>query len=232
LARKKAPITDEVKKRLDEIFLEEDEAPETKGNQSEAQASPLRELKSVILSIDWEISDEVMSRLLEEVTRLKNSYNNDRIISPFFKMLDSLGRYIKKYKAKANPEAVKVLNSVYDALERILLSDDDLKAKEKEAILLEEVQRFKGLKREIQEARESGEERGRAGKTPPGLVEGKDVSIDWDEGQGTRESLLAALNEVKALIRSEFKTLREEMLAWLDEKSEQGSKAGRKGKKK
>jgi hypothetical protein len=232
LARKKAPITDEVKKRLDEIFLEEDDAPETEGNQLEAQTSPLRELKSVILSIDWEISDEVMHRLLEEVTRLKSSYSNDRIISPFFKMLDSLGRYIKKYKVKANPEAIKVLNSVYDALERILLSDGDLKAKEKEAILLEEVQRFKDLKRKIQEARESGEERGRAGKTPLGLVEGKDVSIDWDEGHGTRESLLAALNEVKALIRSEFKTLREEMLAWLDEKIEQDSNTGRKGRKK
>jgi hypothetical protein len=232
LVRKKVPITDEVKKRLDEIFIEDDDKPDMEADQLDAHASPLRELKSVILSIEWEISDEVMHRFLEEVALLKNSYNHDRIMSPFFKMLDSLGRYIKKYKAKANPGAIKVLNSVYAALERILLSDDGLKASEKETILLEEVQRFKELKRAIQGGRESREERGRARKTNAELVEGKDVSIDWDEGQGTPESLLAALNELKALIRSEFKTLREEMLAWLDEKCEQESKAGRKARKK
>jgi hypothetical protein len=232
LARKKAPITDEVKKRLDEIFLEDDDKSDIEADQLDAQTYPLRELKSVILSIEWEISDEVMHRFLEEVARLKNSYNNDRIMSPFFKMLDSLGRYIKKYKAKANPGAVKVLNSVYAALERTLLSDDDLKATEKETILLEEVQRFKDLKRKIQAGRESGEERGRAEKTTSELVEGKDGSIDWDEGRGTPESLLAAVNELKVLIRSEFETLREEMLAWLDEKCGQESKAGRKGRKK
>lgn len=218
MAKKKAKLTDEVEKRLDEIFVEEEDTVEegTETEHVDDQAAPLRELKSVILSIEWEISDEVMHRLLEEVTRLKNSYNGDRIMAPFFKMLDSLGRYIKKYKAKANPEAIKVLNSVYAALEKIL-SSDGLTEIEKETILLEEVQRFKDLKREIQGQKRGGEEKTRSGKRAAELVEGKDVSIDWEEGQQIPETVVAALHEIKALIRSEFKALRQEMKALVDE---------------
>ena len=228
MAKQKAPITDEVKKRLDEIFVEDDGTPDVEGERLDAQTSPLRELKGVILSIEWEISDDVMHHFLEEVTRLRNSYNGDRIMAPFFKMLDSLGRYINKYKAKANPGAIRVLNSVYAALENILLSDG-LKEVEKENILMEEVQRFKDLKRKIQAHKGPGEGRALVGKTASELVEGKDVSIDWDEGQGIAESYLAALNELKALIQSEFNALRDEMRAWFDEKDRPKPKEARKG---
>ncbi|MBW2094251.1 MAG: hypothetical protein JRI80_05135 [Deltaproteobacteria bacterium] len=230
MAKKKAKLTDEVEKRLDEIFVEGENTAGAGKEHFEVQVPPLRELKSVILSIEWEISDEVMHRLLEEVTRLKSSYNGDRIMAPFFKMLDSLGRYIKKYKAKANPEAIKVLNSVYTALEKIL-SSDGLKEIEKETILLEEVQRFKDLKREIQGQKGEGEEKAKTGKAAPALVEGKDVSIDWEEGQGIPETVVAALHELRALIQSEFKALREEIQMFVDKKNAPKRKLARKGKK-
>ncbi len=231
MARKNAPITDEVKKRLDEIFLENEDAPNAEKDQVDVQASPLAELQSIILSIEWEISDDVMHRFLEEVAKLKDSYNGDRIMGPFFKMLDSLGRYINRYKAKANPGAIKVLNSVYAALEKILLSDG-LKEIEKENILLKEVQGFKGLKKEIHGGKKVAEAGGRVGKTASELVAGKDVSIDWDEGQEIPESFLAALHELKALIRSEFKALREDMRTWLDEESGSKRRSDRKTRRK
>jgi hypothetical protein len=230
LAKNKAKITDEVEKRLDEIFIEGEKTPDAERAPFDPQVSPLRELQSAILSIEWEISDEVMHRFLDEVNLLKSSYNGDRIMAPFFKMLDSLGRYIKKYKAKANPEAVRILNSVYTALEKILASDG-LKEIEKETILLEEVQRFKDLKRQIQGQKGIVEEKAKTVKAAHELVEGKDVSIDWEEGQRIPETVVAALNELKALIQTEFKTLREEMQGLLDDKNAPERKSGRKGKK-
>jgi len=230
LAKKKAKLTDEVEKRLDEIFIEGESTPDAEKEHVDAQASPLRELQSVILSIEWEISDDVMRRFLDEVTRLKNSYNGDRILTPFFKMLDSLGRYIQKYKAKANPEAVNVLNSVYAALEEVL-SSDGVKEIEKETILLEEVQRFKDLKREIQGQKGVIEVKGKARKGVPELVEGKDVSIDMEDAHQIPETVMAALNEIKALIQSEFKALREEIQGLRDDKNAPKHKLGRKGKK-
>ena len=230
MAKKKAKLTDEVEQRLDEIFVEAEDTADAGTEHVDDQVSPLRELKSVILSIEWEISDEVMHRFLEEVTRLKNSYNGDRIMAPFFKMLDSLARYIKKYKAKANPEAIKVLNSVYAALEKIL-SSDELKEIEKETILLEEVQRFKDLKREIQGQKGDGAGKAKSGRQAPELVEGKDVSIDWEEGQRIPETVAVALHEIKVLIRSEFKALRQEMQALVDEKGVLKRRLSRKGKK-
>ena len=105
MAKKKTKITEEVEKRFDEIFVEGEEAVDTGKEDADEQASPLRELKGIILSIEWEISDEVMRRFLDEVASLKTTYNGDRIMGPFFKMLDSLGRYIQRYKGKANHSA-------------------------------------------------------------------------------------------------------------------------------
>ncbi len=230
MAKKKAKLTDEVEKRLDEIFIEGDGTVDEENEPLETQVSSLRELQSVILSLDWEISDEVMSHFLDEVAKLKNNYNGNRIMAPFFKMLDSLGRYIKKYKAKTNPEAIKVLNSVYSALEKIL-SSDGLKEIEKETILLEEVQRFKDLKREIQGQKGVVEEKVKPGKPAAPLVEGRDVTIDWEEGQRMPEPIVAALNELKELIQAEFKALREEIQGLADELKAPKRKSGRKGKK-
>ena len=235
LANKKGKITQEVEKRLDEIFVEgEGEVSPVEEIEEDAhvgvQESPLRELKSIMLSIEWEISEEVMQRLLDEVARLKKSYNGDRLISPFFKMLDSLGRYIQKYTSRANPEAIKVLGSVYAALEKILVAEG-LNQNEKEIILLDQVQRFKDLKREIQGQQPASALLSSAGKEAGELVKGKDVSIDWEEGHLASEAVVAGLNEIKALIRSEFQTLREELQTLVEAKKGSKLKLGRKGKK-
>jgi len=230
LAKKKTKITEEVEKRFDEIFVEGEEAVDTGKEDADEQASPLRELKGIILSIEWEISDEVMRRFLDEVASLKTTYNGDRIMGPFFKMLDSLGRYIQRYKGKANPDAIKVLNSVYGALEKIL-SSTGLEELEKETILLEEVQRFKDLKREIQGQKDVHAEKTAKGKKAPELVRGKDVSIDLEYEQRIAETVGAVLEEIKELIRTEFEALREEIRVFLGDKKELKRKSGRKEKK-
>jgi len=85
--------------------------------------SPLKELKSVVLSLEWEISDQVMQRLSEEIASLEKTCKNDKIVVAFLQLLSSLGKYIQKKQAEAHPDSISLLNSVYESLEEVMLSD-------------------------------------------------------------------------------------------------------------
>ena len=127
------------------------ELEETSGFEEDGSGldqSPLKDLKTIVLSIDWEISDEDMTRFIEQVETLKLVYEEDRVILLFLQILGSLGKYIKANKGNSHPNAIKVLNSVYTSLEKVLLQKD-MTAAEKEKILLMEVQRFKELEEQV-----------------------------------------------------------------------------------
>ena len=115
---------------------------------SPEEDSPIRELKSTILSIDWEITDEIMTKLTEQIGRSRDAYKNDKAIVLFLQLLDSVGKYIKTNKANTHPDAIKLLNSVYTSLEKVALSKG-ISSAEKEKTLLFEVKRFKKLKEKM-----------------------------------------------------------------------------------
>ena len=89
----------------------------------DADNSPIKELKSVVLSLEWEITDQVMQRLTEEISNLEDVYKVDKIVVAFLQLLGSLGKYIQKKKADAHPESISLLNSVYEHLEKAILDD-------------------------------------------------------------------------------------------------------------
>ncbi|MDJ0913068.1 MAG: hypothetical protein QNI95_05845 [Desulfobacterales bacterium] len=159
----------------------------------EVDDTPLEKLKAIVLSIDWEISDEIMSRLVKEVRRLKTTYRKDSIILQFLKLLDSLGKYIRVNKGNAHPDATKVLNSVYNGLEQVTLAKG-ISVSERKKVLGVSVKKFKNLKQEIDQHKEK--------KQKPQKV--KASAIDAD-----------IMEELKQLIHDEFKTLKQELQAWL-----------------
>lgn len=213
MRKKTKRITEEVEKRLDEIFVETDKSQDAAGAPSETGDNPLRELRGAILSIEWEISDDVMDRFLDEVASLRNSYDRNRVVILLLKMLDSLGRYIKKYKASANPGALKVLTSVYSGLEKVL-SPTGPEDAEKEKILLAEVHRFKELKNDILQGGITAGEKASPEKVIGDLVEGRDVFLS---------ELRTALEDIKAFIRSEFEQLRKELRFRAEDSSTPGA---------
>ena len=109
---------------------------------------PFRLLKSIILSIDWEITDDVMDRFVSQVTGLMETYKDDRFVLIFLHLLWELGKYIKKHRGQSHPNSIKTLNSVYNALEKIL-SSKDLSDSDKKKILSAEMIKFKTLKEQI-----------------------------------------------------------------------------------
>jgi len=89
------------------------------------EGHPLEDLKSTVLSIDWEITDEVMGRFVDQVEEL-NKIN----------------------RGKADPEAFKVLGSGFKAFDDVV-SSNNMTDLEKKKRLAAELEKFKELKKKI-----------------------------------------------------------------------------------
>ena len=152
-----------------------------------------------------------------------------------FQLLGSVGKYIKSNKAGAHPDSINLLNSIYASLEKVMPSGGMTEAGRKRE-LLEQVTKFKQLKEQIgatkgaasrksgpssqsmaatlkreqpqgaglQEERRQGEEKARQGV-------GSDMSH-----MTPHEAFAFALEEIKEVIKAEFKALRAELKLWRD----------------
>jgi hypothetical protein len=192
-------INDEVDGRLDNLFGDEDTAADILQDSHESDDSPLRELKTIVLSIDWEITDEVMVNFVEQIAVLKDRLKDDKIILVFLQLLGSLGEYIKINKGKSHPGAFKILTSLFNELDKVVQSED-LTESDKKKILAAEITKYKTLKEQLIKAKPKKEE-----KEP-------EISPDNKTAEPVDMKYLAtAISEIKQLIETEFKALRAEL---------------------
>jgi hypothetical protein len=141
----------QVKTRLDALFEEgqtQDVELGKNENSENRGAAQLRELRAVVLAIDWEITDSVMASLIRQIERVKDQCGSDQTVETLLKLLESLGKYIQRHKSRAHVDAIKVLNSAFEALEKVLTSDG-ITESEKKDLLSREVSRFRKLKKQI-----------------------------------------------------------------------------------
>ena len=153
---KQSKVDSDLANRLDTLFDENDSVEnsvQTKGQSND----PLDELKSLVMSIEWEITDEVMERFLSQIDTLKARFEEDRILVMFLQLLGSLGLYIKTNKGKAHPNAFKLLNSVYSSFEDAT-SPGKLSPSEMKKLLYVELNKYKELKEQIDSTRKSESE--------------------------------------------------------------------------
>jgi hypothetical protein len=104
--------------------------------------SPLKDLKSTVLSIEWELTDEIMEKFDNEVNKLSNLFAEDNIVLGFLRILRFLGRYIRVKGIEAHYVSIKLLLSVYDDLEKVLLTREMTETK-KHAILLGNIEKYR-----------------------------------------------------------------------------------------
>jgi len=195
--------------------------------------SPLRHLSAIVLSVDWEINDETMSGLIEETERLKDVYEDDRTLVLFFQLLGAVGTYIKTHKAGAHPDSITLLTSIYSSLVSVMPSKGIDEAGRKK-ILLVEVKKFRELKEQIGLLKAGMTEKKEIGpsdeiKSVP-EIQKKDVALKEvsrspedlredlfgsDKGPALpHEAFAFALEEVKEVIKAEFRALRAELKLW------------------
>jgi hypothetical protein len=224
----KEALQSEVENRLDHLFEEKDGPPEEKAEPPEAEASsgefslsPLKGLKAVLLSIDWEITDEIMASLLAELKRLEEVFRDDKIPLTFLQILTAIGKYIRHNKGNAHPTALKLMDSVYKAMEKVVMSEG-MSREEKESLLLSEMTMFKHLKEDIALRRSKRKDEGPVVSVS---VPALDQAIPAEEGAKLRvrpelsqmpahDAFATAVEEIKDLLRAEFKALRAEIRLW------------------
>ncbi len=232
-------VTLEVQSRLDDIFGDLDEPDEESPGESSGDPveDPLMDLKSLLLSVEWEITDDIMTELVTKIDTLKDRYKEDRILLLFLQLLRSLSNYIKSHKGGSHPQAFQILTSVFKSLESVTASLDMTESEKKRNLLIE-LKKFKNLKEQIALRRTGGRAEKRAepinkevekavppapakpaAPPPPKPVEPVEpVEVRQEEFTDIqsppappRDPVLESLEEIKRIIRSEFKALRKEL---------------------
>jgi hypothetical protein len=145
-------LSTELENRLDDLFGDNNVAPPDEEENDVAAHYPLAELKNLILSIDWEITDEVLGKFLQQIKDLKLTYKHDKIVLTFLQILNSLGDYIKTNRAKSHPKTFKILNSVFSSLDKVVLSRE-MPETAKKKILRAEMIRYKELRAQISQSK-------------------------------------------------------------------------------
>ena len=210
--------------RLDDLFAEDDTPLLDKETGNASEHYPLSELKNLIFSLDWEITDEVLEKLLQQIKDLNMTYDHDKIVLTFLQILNAVGVYIKTNRAKAHPSSFKTLNSVFSNLDKVVLSKDMSEA-DKKKILSTEMNRYKKLRTQVAQGKAEKEKHKIKRQEPGGAVPESFFQIpDAVEGElaGTdqrpdffAEALNKAVEEIKQHIQTEIKALKAELKSLL-----------------
>ncbi len=224
-------ISSEIENRLDDLFGETDlqltngEADLQLTNTTKknpAEDYPLTELKNLILSIDWEITDEVLDNLLLQLKDLQLSYQHDKIVITFLQILSSLGNYIRTHRAKAPSKTFRILNSVFSSLDKVVLSKDMTEAAKKK-ILRAEMNRYKDLRTLIDKSKTVDAKR-KAEKVAA-KRKANAVEAEAPEKKEKKKEPILTLDEPFATLELEEKE--EETVTLLDESFEPPAKAAK-----
>ena len=236
-------LSNELESRLDDLFGENNGALPDADDSEAAAHYPLAELKNLILSIDWEITDDVLAKFIQQIKDLKLTYKHDKIVLTFLQILNSLGDYIKVNRARSHPKTFKILNSVFSSLDKVVLTRD-MTEPAKKKILRTEMNRYKELRAQISRGKTTDKEKAKtrpAAEEKPAVesaVEDQPVTLTEPSAQPEKpevseeaiparesepvtgtgseasvESLAAAVEEIKKYIHEEISALKEEIKA-------------------
>lgn len=189
----------DLENRLDDFFSDSlptgdepvaDASPEPEADQ------PLKDLKSTILAIDWEITDDALEAFINQVDELSDRFTGEKIPLTLLKLLRSLGKYIRIHKSNAHPDTIKRLMAVYSALEEVV-GNDALERSAQESLLREEIRQFQRLKASIMD--KSGPHRTAEKATP---------AATSSQGAGN-DAMVSAINDLRAQMEAELAAIRE-----------------------
>jgi hypothetical protein len=200
-------LNSELESRLDELFRE-DAPPAVPATPAMTPDNPLGELKKTVLSIDWEITPETIDSFQDHIRLLKEAFQRDKIISMLLQILGSLGQYIKTSRNNVHPSTFTVLNSVFARLEEIVTSPT-MPAPVRKKLLQAEMTGYQELRDKILQRRASVQSSSAGKATAPAPAPAAPAPAP---GAGAPpETLAQAIEELKAFIRAELKTLKEEL---------------------
>ena len=212
--QKNDSISFAVQERLDDLFEENDTSASVKETDGELMHYPLAELKSLVLSIDWEITEEVLSDFLIQIDNLGILYKDDQIITKFLKMLKALGKYIRAHQSQAHPNAFGLLDSVFCGLEKIVTQD--MSNLDRQKLFKAELGKYKELQGLISESKrikeKDAQNKSLLIQNPELLKNNWNINsarnLDQEMLSISSKQLNDAINEIKNFVHSEIENLK------------------------
>ena len=114
-------LTIGVEKRLDEIFSDDLQKNNAKiAKLKHVKPPSLASLRNIIMSLEWEVTEDYLKDLLQELSRLQRVYIKNDQLQKLFRLLFHLGRYIRVRKSDTHPYIYKLLFRVYNGLAKIV----------------------------------------------------------------------------------------------------------------
>ena len=213
-----------IENRADDLIVENDPPLLDKDGGESSEYYPLSELKNLIFSLDWEITDEVLEKLLQQVKDLNMTYAHDKIVLTFLQILNAVGVYIKTNRARAHPSSFKTLNSVFSSLDKVVLSKDMVEA-DKKKILSTEMTRYNKLRTQVAQSKaekqkdkikyqESGSSAPESFYQISNAGEGE-FPVAEQQLESFSKALDKAVEEIKQHIQAEIKALKAELKSLL-----------------
>jgi hypothetical protein len=138
-------LTIGVEKRLDDIFSDDLQKNNAKIAKLKYVKLPsLASLRNIIMSLEWEVTDNHLNDFLKELNRLQRAYIKDDQLQKLFRLLFHLGRYIKVYQSDTHPYAFNSLFRAYNGAVKI--TSGKYSNHQKANIVNDEIKRYLALK--------------------------------------------------------------------------------------
>ncbi len=164
--------------------------------------APIAKLKTIILSIDWEITDDILDQLNVELLDLKDVWSGNKINLIYVQALEKIGRYIYSEKAHSHPSAIKLLLAFYYNLEKIV-SSDSMTEEQKKQLLLQDIKKFDHFKAQVDSAREKKDSGAQPHAQPAIGVSAAEDSSFFQEQLKSLTALKASVVAIDGKIREQ-----------------------------
>jgi hypothetical protein len=137
----------EVEKRLDEIFPDEIKINKNvkKANKM-MQIKAIYNLKKILLSMEWEVTDNILSKYLNEIIQLQRQFQDNLYLKCLLQLQYIYGRFIKTYPEKIPLKTYTILYTLYGWMKKIL-ANKKLSNFEKKKIVKQEIRKYKNFKK-------------------------------------------------------------------------------------
>ncbi len=180
------------------------------------------ELKAIVLSIEWEITDETMAALIAETDRLQQKYRDNPLFLSFLKLLGAVGKYVWKNKSQAHPASIRLMHSIYEKFETVYATMGMSDATRRN-LLASEIKKFNKLKQLLQsdarEKRPAPAPERPVGPIAPGPVPKEKTPVASQtrapvaDAPDAKILLIQKIDRLERLIRDELEKLKIELRA-------------------
>ncbi len=157
------------------------------------ESSPFTRLKSVILSLEWEITDDYLQDLADELAELIPDWEDNKAAGVYLQGMSKIGKYLRLRGAYAHHNSIKLLLTFFHHLETIV-SSPDMTEERITTLLRSDVRKFKVLQYQIRLAEEAA---AAEGEDSAAVGTGLNVVVrDIGEAEGALRGFKAAILEL------------------------------------